>query len=599
MLPFLKTNVQFEEKAIRAFGGMNFCEDKKSGELILSENISSQKYPSLSSRRPRLKVAEVKRTINGIGGFEGYFYTSCTEDKKKIFLTFGGQDYEYTSFSVSNDFSKERKFASLADTILIIPDNVIFSVTSKKFTSASISHYQNMNNALKKFKTETKGMTNLDNEITSNIATLTQYKIYSRQMEYTNSGKKTFYFSNFPASLKKGDVIVVKPIAYSTSYDDYNEYFNVISRLQKGFEVKINDIKSVSHQTPSGNITEKTEIVFETSIDLGGFYSFNVREFTIERKMPNLENICSFGNRIWGTGGKKVYASKLSDAGEWNDFSVDSFGTLPYASFATSAETDGKFTAITPYGNYIYAFKENAIHKIYGDSPDEYTLYTERCRGVGEGMSACVSVSASSIIYASSDGIYRYRGDYPKKISEKLITIPKVISAAASEEYYYILCGDENGKFLYVYDISRHIWHGESAPNESTILCSYANKVYMAAGAALFCLNPGENDEDSQEKNVSWKFKIRIDDKFIEKKGYGKLSIKYSLSKNASFTVRAKYDDGKKGAVCGACYDEADDNGEVLYLPIKRCNWFELEFAGVGEFVLKAINLKFYRGSEI
>ena len=598
MLPLMRTNVQFEEKSIKEFGGINICEGKKNGELLFSENISSEKYPSLSSRRARIRMEDCGRTINGIGGFDGYFYTSYTEDKSKIFLTFGGTDYEFTSFSGSNDFSQKRSFASLSDTILIIPDNVIFSTVSKKFTKASYTYFQDVNSAIAKFKSETNGMTNLDNETIGNIAIVSTTKIRARTMTYTSSGSKTFYYCSFPSTLKKGDVIVLKMSAYTASYDDYNSYYELVKSLSSGVQVKIKEITTVSHATPSGNLSESTELVFEAPISLGTFSQLNVRNFTIERTMPKLESICSFGNRIWGTGGRKVYASKLADAGEWNDFTVDSYGTLPYASFATAAQTDGDFTAITPYGNYIYAFKENAIHKIYGDSPDEYTLHTENCRGVGRGMSDCVSVSASSIIYASSDGIYQYKGDYPQKISEKIPIIENALSAAASEEFYYILTGDENSKFLYVYDITRHIWHRESAPSDSCILYAYANKVYMASGSRLLCLN-SKAGEGERERSISWNFKLRIDDKFIEKKGFGKLSLKYSLSKNASFTVRAIYDDGMKGAVCGARYDEADNSGTTLYLPIKRCNWFELEFSGMGEFVLKTMNLKFYRGSEI
>ena len=63
--------------------------------------------------------------------------------------------------------------------------------------------------------------------------------------------------------------------------------------------------------------------------------------------------------------------------------------------------------------------------------------------------------------------------------------------------------------------------------------------------------------------------------------------------------MKAIYDDGSKGSVCGARFDEADAAGASLRLPIKRCLWVELEFSGVGKFILKSMNLKFYRGSEI
>ena len=597
MLPLMKTNVTFYERAIRGFGGINVCEDHKNGELYMSENMTSLLYPSLSSRKDRKEIFRTERTINGIGGFEGFFYTSHTDDGKRIFLTFNGVDYEFTSLSASDDFTKKREFAALTNTILIIPDNVIFSATNKTLTKASFSYTQDTATAKKKFKTETNGMNTIENETIDRIATLESGRIYAKRRDYTYSGTKTFYYCKFPDTLKKGDVIELKANVYASSHDGDDGYYDFIAGFYKGLKLKIKDVKTVSHSTPSGTVKEIVELVFDTgAINMSKYQSLNVVDFTINRTMPKLSHICSFGNRVWGIGGKYIYASKLSDASEWNDFTVDEYGTLPYASFSSAAQTDGNFTAITPYGNYIYAFKENAIHKIFGDNPDEYTLHTEKCRGVGDDMAGCLSVSASSIIYASSDGIYVYRGDYPKKISENIGVLPRVISGAASEEFYYILCSDENTKFLYVYDIARHIWHKESAPSDSTMLYCYGNKVCLAAGGTLLCLN---EDGGKPEKGIKWNFSLLIDDKLIEKKGYGKISLKYSLDKNASFTVRAIYDDGGKGAVCGARYDEADGASASLFLPVKRCNWFKLEFSGVGGFILKAVNLKFYRGSDI
>lgn len=600
MLPIMRTNVRFEEKTLKSFGGINVGEDSAIGELCMSENMSSHLFPSLCARNARTVAASSERIINGMGSFEGCIYTSYTPDAKHIYFTFGGVDYEYTSYSASKDFTIGRKFASLADTILIVPDNVVFSVKTKQFAKATLSHTQNSSTAKTKFRSEAPNSNMLDSQTIDFIGTLSHNSLNIRHLSYNYSNySRTFNYASFPDIFKAGVVITLKLSVYANSYDDSTAYYKFVDKMAAGITLKIKSVTTSKHTVPSGTITETIGLTFDNnSINMSGLSSVYVRSFTVERSMPQLESICAYDNRVWGISGKTVYASKLGDATEWNDFSVDSYGTLPSASFSTQAPTEGKFTAIVPYGNYIYAFKENAIHKIYGDEPDEYTLHTDICRGVGEGMTDCVSIGASSLIYASADGVYIYRGDYPRKISQSIGKLPTPISAAATEEFYYILCSQNGRKLIYVYDLTRGIWHSETAPEKSSLLTSASNEVYLADGGTLWCLSQSPDDENG-ERTVRWKMRMRVDDRLFGKKGYGRLAIRYSLRRDASFTVRAIYDDGSRGAVCGARFDEADSSGASLQLPIKRCLWFELEFSGMGKFILKSMNLKFYRGSEI
>lgn len=596
----MRTNVKFEEKTVKAFGGINVREDSQAGELTASENMCSQKHPALCSRDRRTLSAKLERTINGTGSFEGYIYTSYTSDGKRIFFTYQNTDYEYTSYTKSEDFAAERKFAALADCILIIPDNVIFWIATKKFEQITSTQNHSVSTARAKFKVESKGMTYLDSITISHIAMLTSTAVTSSTTTYTaNGGTTTFYYCSFSNEFEVGEVVTLKINLFSRSAESNAAYTAYRNKMAKGVTVKIKSITTTTYSSPSGTVTNRSALVFEDAVDTGGYSDLYITSMTIERTMPALSDICSFGNRIWAISGKEIMTSKLSDAAEWNDFSVDDYGTLPYACFNTAAQTEGDFTAIVPYGNYIYAFKENSIHRIFGDSPDEYTLHTEIARGVGKGMGKCLCVCAGSVIYAASDGIYRYRGDYPQKISECLGDIPTPVDAAATEEKYYLLCDDGTKKLMYVYDIRRDMWHTESVPDESAFLCSYANGVCLFTKDSVINLCRASDIEDEYEKNVSWQFKMRIDDKLFGKKGYGRLSLRYSLSQGAAFTVRAHYDDGSSGAVCGACYDEADSMGCMLFMPIKRCLWFELEFKGIGEFTLKSMKLKFYRGSEI
>ncbi|MBQ4526968.1 MAG: hypothetical protein II998_02740 [Clostridia bacterium] len=595
MLPLLKSQINIKEKTIKTFGGINTTDNFVTGELEQSENMSSESFPSLCTCNGKTLVFETDRIINGITSFEGWVCTSYSADKSHIWLTFNGTDYEFTQHSTSDDFTQNRKMASLSDCILIIPDNVVFFTNSRSFSKICISEKHTNKTAVSKFKTEAPESSLFDNYKVDHVAYLKHNKVTCRSVEYSYKSDYNFYYSSFDPTLKPGDVITLKGTVSSPYSDDYPEFYTYRRKIAAGMTLKIKSVVCETHDTPAGEITEITELAFDdNSIDTGGFRSIYFESITVERGMPKLENICSFDNRIWATSGREIYASKLSDASEWNDFSADEYGTLPYACFSTLAQTEGDFTAVIPFENRIYAFKENSVHKLYGDKPDEFTLYSERITGVKKNGSDTIDSCADSLIYAGSDAIYLYRDNYPVKISRKLGLYPKVISARATGDKYYALCEDTLGKSIYIFDTEKSIWHKHEAEADSMFLCEYANRVYEAGGGKIYQIEAVNSSE-----KVKWSFKIKFDDKLFGKKVHGQLLIKYTLAKGASFTVQPIFDDGSKGEICAFYHDETQSGECQSFLTQKRCLQSVLEFKGTGYFTLKSIKLKYYCGSEI
>ena len=598
MLPYVTSKVKFNEKIMKTFLGINKGEDLLTGEITECKNMTSEHFPSLGTRKARVKLSETSGIINGFSTFDGYIYTSYIPSTKKLFLNFMGKDYEFTSYTTS-PADVGRKIAALSDSILIIPDNVIFYTSTKKFCKICFSQVSNASSTRKKFANETNNSSLLDNAQIRYIASYTHNSISYRLTGYDINGSKDFYYSNFDSSLKSGDIINLKMTVFSDSEEEDDTYKEYVKKMARTFSVKIRDVVKVTHSTVTGNIEETVELKFDdNTIDTGGYKNLRASVITTERTMPTLDSICSHNNRIWATAGNEIYASKLGDATEWNDFSVDSYGLLPYACFNTKAETDGIFTGLIPYSNFIFAFKENAIHKIHGNSPDEYTLYTKRVSGLIKNADLCLCNGANSIIYPSSDGIYSYSDDYPVCISAKLNSELEPIDACSTNKYYYILAKESNEKKIFVYDLKRKIWHIQDAPSDSLYLTSHGKDVYLATNTSVFLIDTNSENADSRE-NIFWNFKMDFDDRLFEKRGYGTISIRYSLAKNASFTVRAIYDDETKGAICGAVYDEGQTGGCVITIPVKRCRRFILAFSGRGKFLLKGLKLKFYQGSEI
>ena len=423
---------------------------------------------------------------------------------------------------------------------------------------------------------------------------MTSNSIYSNTRSYTHSGStRTFYTMTFGTELKAGDVVKIKADVVSPNQELTDAYTKYVEKMKnEGFSAKIKSITSKTHYTPKGTKTETTELIFENgAVYTGGYYGIYFTSITIEKKMPSVTGIASFNNRIWAVGGINIYSSKLANPTEWNDFSIDSAGTVPSASFATSAGTHGEFTDIIPHGNYIFAFKENHIHKIYGDTPDEYRVTGIEAPGCIKDTFA-LSVCGLYLIYASNDGIYILREGYPKIISKKIGKIAPICGAACGN-LYYLLCKRGKGKAIYVYDMEHDLWTMQSCADNAFSLCSDGKDVCISEGGKLICLT--KDDGEEFEKIVRWRFRLRFDRSIFGTNTALRMVAKISLGKNASYSAFAIYDDDTRGAAVGECFDETHSGNSILRLPVKRDSGFSVEFSGVGDFVMKSIRFNYYK----
>ena len=594
MLPYLSSIPSQSSISVDSFSGINVNEDISIGEYEECLNISPSSYPVISSRKKRTLCSECDGVINGTGKFDGFFYTYYKENPKEIYLRFEGNDYPFKSYSEVSDYTLRRRFATLEKAIMIIPDNVVFHTDSKSFERINISLSANSSTLSSKFYAEGLVTGNFDYKTIKEMGYMTSNSIYSNTRSYTHSGStRTFYTMTFGTELKAGDVVKIKADVVSPNQELTDAYTKYVEKMKnEGFSAKIKSITSKTHYTPKGTKTETTELIFENgAVYTGGYYGIYFTSITIEKKMPSVTGIASFNNRIWAVGGINIYSSKLANPTEWNDFSIDSAGTVPSASFATSAGTHGEFTDIIPHGNYIFAFKENHIHKIYGDTPDEYRVTGIEAPGCIKDTFA-LSVCGLYLIYASNDGIYILREGYPKIISKKIGKIAPICGAACGN-LYYLLCKRGKGKAIYVYDMEHDLWTMQSCADNAFSLCSDGKDVCISEGGKLICLT--KDDGEEFEKIVRWRFRLRFDRSIFGTNTALRMVAKICLGKNASYSAFAIYDDDTRGAAVGECFDETHSGNSILRLPVKRDSGFSVEFSGVGDFVMKSIRFNYYK----
>ena len=219
----------------------------------------------------------------------------------------------------------------------------------------------------------------------------------------------------------------------------------------------------------------------------------------ISRWMPEFDHIIESENRLWGckygfaflgyaydeqSGQTKkrystevvneIYACKLGDFKNWNCFMG-----ISTDSYAASVGSDGQFTGAITHLGYPLFFKENCVHKVYGNYPANYQIQTTTCRGVQKGCDRSLAIVNEVLYYKARSGICAYDGSLPAEISAALGDVAYSDAVAGSiGNKYYISMRDGNGAYhLFVYDTLKGMWHRED-DTQAADFCNCRGDLY-------------------------------------------------------------------------------------------------------------------------
>lgn len=313
---------------------------------------------------------------------------------------------------------------------------------------------------------------------------------------------------------------------------------------------------------------------------------------TIERKIPDLDWMCENENRLWGCKGDEIFATALGNPFRWNNFdgtAMDSYGV--------SVGSDGDFVGAYSYGGYPIFFKEDAIHKMYGDKPSNFQAMASATSGLEAGSHKSIAVAGELLFYMTRTGIVSYSGGVPTPVSFALGQGDFSNAVAGSDgRRYYVSMQDEDGAWaLYVYDAWTGCWHKE----DDTHALGFAY-----SDGALYMLDAKDNglyklrDKDSDEA-FDWFIETGdYTDADPDRKAAGKLQVRLAVDEGASVTIEVQYDSD------GVWHKLKTVQGELkkqsLLIPVvpQRCDHFRVRISGAGGAKLYSITRENYHGSE-
>lgn len=325
-------------------------------------------------------------------------------------------------------------------------------------------------------------------------------------------------------------------------------------------------------------------------------------QLRIERRMPVMDFIiesenrllgCRYGENINGEVVNEIYASKLGDFKNWNCFMG-----LSTDSYVASCGTDGQFTGAITHLGYPLFFKENYVHKVYGNYPANFSIQTTALRGVQKGCSKSLAIVNETLFYKSRNSVCAYDGSLPVEISNVFgdVSYRDAVACSHGNKYYISMKDTANEYHLFVYDTSKGLWHKEdnlavkefcSCRNELYYILQDGTDIKTMFGSGTADINP-----------VSWMAETGVIGMYTSDKKYvSRLNIRMSTDIGTKVQLFAQYDSGREWELLYTMNSTSLCSFSVPIRP-RRCDHFRLRIVGEGDAKIFSITKTLEQGSD-
>ena len=323
----------------------------------------------------------------------------------------------------------------------------------------------------------------------------------------------------------------------------------------------------------------------------------------VERRMPNMDYVVESGNRLWGcrygeaVNGdfvNEIYASKLGDFKNWSCFM-----SVSTDSYTASCGTDGAFTGAITFLGYPLFFKENCVHKVYGNYPANFQIQDTACRGVQKGCHNSLAIVNETLFYKARSGICAFDGSLPVEASYALgnEVYNNAVGGAHGNKYYVSMKDMQDVWHLFVYDTSKKMWHKEDNLHADAF-CSHKGELYCVdADAKNIITMFGSGMKD--DAKVSWMVETgEMGIATPDMKYISSLNVRLSMEIGSKVEFYARYDMSDEWVhVCTVF----GTNLRSFFIPIRprRCDHMKLRIVGEGAGKIYSITKTVERGSGI
>ena len=569
--------LQTYRSMIDVFGGYNHNLRIGEGEFYDMKNLTSSDYPVLSPR-PQRGVYTSPSSPQGMIEKDNLCYVD-------------GQHFIINGNRIDMALSdKPKTLISMGVYVIIMPDK-------KYINTTNLSDYGSIEASMTTSSAVTFELCKIDGSV---------YKDAMASAEEPDDPANMDLWidtSSVPHTLKQYSTTSMMWVSIATTYIK-------ISATGLGFPFSEGDGVTISGITDEALKDLNNTMVIQAKGDdfivvIGILDQITTQDtaITVARKMPNMDFIIESENRLWGCrygvalNGQvvnEIYASKLGDFKNWN-----CFAGISTDSYAATVGTDGQFTGAITHLGYPIFFKENYMHKVYGNYPANYQIQTTACRGVQKGCSKSLAIVNEVLYYKSRSAICAYDGSLPQEISSMLgdVAYSDAVAGAIGNKYY-ISMADSTGKYhLFACDTKRGLWHKEDN-TQVTDFCTSRGELYFidAADNMIKTIN-GSGTKDTT--NVEWMAETGvIGTDMPDKKYISRLDVRMSLKVGTRVYFYVEYDSTGKWEHLFTMTGMTLQSFTVPVRP-KRCDHLRLRIEGDGEAKIYSICKTLEQGSEL
>lgn len=571
---------------VDAFKGYNHNLRIGEGEFFDMKNMTSDHYPILSPRGKRGVYASPDSPTGLIAKD-----ALCCVDGSKFVIN------EYEIEMGLND--EPKQLISMGAYVIIMPDKKWINTIDRKFGSID-AHFDNKESWM---------------DVHFTPCTIDGA---DRDVKYTQEDEPTkekypdlenldlwMDTSSTPHALKQYSAISAVWVQVPTTYIKIT-CPGIGSEFEQYDGVTISGIKSDKLQDLNASTViwaKGTDYIVVVGIlDTLICQSVDVGVISVDRKMPSVDFVIESGNRLWackygvannGQVVNEIYASKLGDFKNW-----DCRMNISTDSYVASCGTDGQFTGAITHMGYPLFFKENCVHKVYGNYPANFQIQTTTCRGVQKDCDKSLAIVNETLFYKARSGVCAYDGSLPTEVSYALGNEVYGNAVGGSQgNKYYISMQDNLGVYhLFVFDTAKGMWHKED-DLKADCFCSYRGELYAISGGEIIAML-GSGTQDTED--VEWMVQTgEIGISSPDMKYISRLTVRMLLDIGTEVRIYAQYDFRDDWE--SLCTLTGVDSLRSFSLPIrpKRCDYMKLRIEGTGNAKIYSITKTIEQGSEL
>ena len=304
--------------------------------------------------------------------------------------------------------------------------------------------------------------------------------------------------------------------------------------------------------------------------------------YSIMHKVPHLEHVCVCRDRIWGTIGNEIYSCSSGEYRNWyryDNTAADSF----YAEIGAVS----CFTGIASYAGSVYFFTREDVYRMYGTTPDAFSLVALGTYGIEESESRSFAVASQTMFYNSAMGPVCFNGSNAVLIGSSLgLDAPKNVVGAGVGSKYYMAKEDK----LYVYDARYGTWQIHSVPMNIFDIGVFGGRVIVFEGLQAEYLDKTEGEEISPFDNA---LHSRVEFADISEGGiYGVCPMEFtllaSLEEGAELSLSISCNGGEFTQLWSTT-ETGKHIHSIRFSPKTRCDYYRLRLDGVGEWKLYSL----------